>query len=83
MEYLDIIDKNNKVVSRASKKDIYAKKLRHRIVHVLVFNSQNKILLQQRDKSCNYLPLGWSTSVGGHVQSEKLYKQAAIRETKE
>ncbi|XOU94190.1 MAG: NUDIX hydrolase [Candidatus Kerfeldbacteria bacterium] len=83
MEYLDIIDKNNKVIGRASKEDIYAKKLKHRIVHALVFNNQNKMLLQQRGRNCNYLPMGWSTSVGGHVQSGESYKEAAIRETKE
>ena len=83
MEFLDIIDQNDNVIGKAEKKEIYTKKLRHRIVHVLIFNNEDKMLLQQRGQNSNYLPLGWSTSVGGHVTSGESYEEADIRETKE
>lgn len=83
MELLDIIDKNDHVIGQAAKEDIYAKKLRHRIVHVLVFDDSGKMLLQQRGRNSNFLPLGWSTSVGGHVISGESYEEAAMREAKE
>ena len=50
MEYLDIINENDQIIGQASKKDIYNKMLRHRIVHVLIFNNKNEMLLQQRNK---------------------------------
>lgn len=83
MEFLDIVDKNDEVIGRETKENIYIKKLPHRIVHVLVFDNDGRMLLQQRGRKSNYLPLGWSTSVGGHVTSGESYKKAAIREMKE
>ncbi len=83
MELMDIIDKNDKVIGQADRKEIYTNKLCHRIVHVLIFDNNGKMLLQQRGKNSNYLPLGWSTSVGGHVKSGETYKQAAKREMEE
>ena len=83
MEYLDIVNEADQVVGRASKEDIYAQKLWHRIVHVLIFNEHGEIALQLRSRECSYCPLHWSTSVGGHVQSGETYEAAALREYRE
>lgn len=80
MEYLDIVDSQNKVIGKAPRADIYQYKLPHRIVHVLVFNEKRELLLQRRSKQAGYRPLHWGTSAGGHVQSGEDYKQAAQRE---
>jgi isopentenyldiphosphate isomerase len=45
VEYLDVVDKDDHVIGRASKAEIYRKKLRHRIVHVLVFDRKGRMLL--------------------------------------
>jgi isopentenyl-diphosphate Delta-isomerase len=82
-EYLDIINLNDEVIGKATRSEIYQKLLPHRIVHVLVFNEQGKLALQQRSSQNSFLPLHWGTSSGGHVTSGESYQEAAQRELRE
>lgn len=45
MEYLDIVDDEDNVINQATREEAYAKRLSHRIVHVLVFNDKGEMLL--------------------------------------
>ena len=83
MEFLDIVDKNDKIIGKASKEEVYKKLHIHRIVHVLIFNNKRQFLLQLRSKNVHFCPLHWSTAVGGHVKSGESYEDAAKREFKE
>ena len=83
IEFLDIVDENDQVVGRASKDEIYDNSLRHRIAHVLVFNSKGELALQLRGRNVSSRPLHWITSAGGHVQSGETYEQGALREYQE
>lgn len=83
MEILDVVNDEDEVIGSAVKQQIYAEKLCHRIVHVLVFNENNELALQLRGPSVSYLPLHWSTSVGGHVDTGESYETAALREMQE
>ena len=83
MEFLDVVDENDNVIGKASKKEIYEKLLPHRIVHVLVFNDRDEMCLQLRSKYVSFCPLHWCTAVGGHVQSGETPEQAALREYEE
>ena len=83
MEFLDIVDRQDKVIGTASRADIYKKSLCHRIVHVLIFNRENEMALQLRSDQVSFCPRHWSTAVGGHVQSNESYIDAALREYKE
>jgi isopentenyldiphosphate isomerase len=80
MEYLDIVDTDDKVISKATREDVYKKSLCHRIVHVLVFNDKNEMALQLRSRHLSFCPNHWSTAVGGHVHSGESYTDAAMRE---
>lgn len=82
-EYLDIVNQDDTVIGRASRKEIYEKLLLHRIAHVLVFNDKNELALQLRSKNVIFAPLTWTTSAGGHVKSGESYEEAAKREYKE
>jgi len=79
-EILDIVDDNNEVVGSAPYADVYAKRLNHRIVHVLIFNDKGEIFLQQRSAKKQFCPGHWVTSAGGHVRKGETYEQAAKRE---
>lgn len=83
MEVLDVVNDQDDVIGQASMTDVYARQLNHRIVHVLVFNSQGEMLLQKRSEKKAFCPGHWSTSIGGHVQSGETYEAAALREAKE
>jgi isopentenyldiphosphate isomerase len=82
MEVIDVVSKNDEIIGKALKREIYDKKLLHRIIHVLIFNKKGDMLLQMRG-NVSYCPFHWSTSVGGHVKSGESCKDAALREYKE
>jgi len=83
MEFIDVVDENDKVVGSASQKEVYKKLLPHRIAHVLVFNEGGEMALQMRSATKGFCPLHRSTTAGGHVQSGETYEQAALREMRE
>ncbi len=83
VEMMDVVDENDVVIGTASKEDVYIKNLRHRIVHVLVFNTDGKMLLQLRAPQLTFCPNHWSTAVGGHIQAGETPEQAGIREYRE
>jgi len=80
-EILDIVDASDKVIGSAESKEVYDKKLPHRIVHVFVVHPKTKaIYFQRRSEKKSYLPGFYCTSAGGHVRSGESYEQAAKRE---
>jgi isopentenyl-diphosphate delta-isomerase len=83
MEYLDVVNDKNEVIGRAERVEINQKKLPHRIVHILVFNSKGKIVLHKRTPWNKFCPNCWTTSAGGYVQAGETYEQAGLREYKE
>lgn len=81
-ERLDIINEQDEVVGTATRAEVYAQKLMHRIVHVIVWNAAGELLLQLRPHTVS-LPNHWTTSVGGHVRAGESYIDAAKREAQE
>ncbi len=81
---MDHVDANDGVIGVVSKKEVYEKKLTHRIVHVFVLHpKENKIYLQKRSEKMSYLPGYYCTSAGGHVGAGETYENAAKRELQE
>jgi len=80
MEHLDIVNEQDEVIGVATRQEVYKRKHRCRIVHVLIRNSRGDIALQLRARHLTFCPSHWSTTVGGHVQAGETYEQAALRE---
>lgn len=83
MEYMDIVNENDEVIGRASRKDALEKSLRRRIVHVMISDKSGRIFLQRRSEKVAWCPNHWSSSAGGHVLSGEDYEATANRELKE
>lgn len=67
-EYLEIVNDKHEVIGIQLRSKIHGNPdLMHRVVHVLVINSDGQILLQKRSQSKDVAPGRWDTSVGGHV----------------
>ena len=79
-EIYDVVDKNDQVIGKATRREIHKKKLMHRSVHILVFNSNNQIFLQKRSNTKDENPGFWDTSSAGHVDAGETYDECAKRE---
>lgn len=83
-EYLEIVDEKGEIVGVAPRSEIHGNpSLIHRVVHVLVFNSNGALLLQKRSLKKDVAPGRWDTSVGGHVGIREDLSLSARREMEE
>jgi 16S rRNA (adenine1518-N6/adenine1519-N6)-dimethyltransferase len=57
--------------------------LRHRAVHIFIFNDRGDVFLQKRSRWKDRHPLLWDSSAAGHVDAGEEYDMAAIRELQE
>lgn len=80
-EYLDIVDENDKVIGKDTRKNIYIKGLEHnvRVVNIFIFNSEGKLLLPKRSMNRKIFPGCFDFSCGEHVVSGEDYYGAAKR----
>jgi len=77
-EVLAVVDENDTVIGKASRKEVHEKKLLHREVTSFLVNSKNEVLLQKRADAHI-----WDFSSGGHVPFSQSYSEAFMREFKE
>jgi isopentenyldiphosphate isomerase len=83
-ELYDVFDESGRMVGQATRGQVHANPdLIHRAVHVLVFRSSGKLVMQKRVLTKDVAPGKWDTSVGGHVDAGEDYLTAAVREMKE
>ena len=82
-DLLPVVDEHDRVVGTATRREVHARGLRHRAVHIVVRNSAGRILLQERGPGKDSFPGWWDVSVGGHVDPEEDYTEAAAREAEE
>ncbi len=83
MEILPVVNKKDEVIDTTTREVCHAKKLRHRAVHVFIFNTKGEILVQKRSKDKDEYPSYYEASVSGHVLKNESYEEAAIREIEE
>ena len=93
-DWVAVVDENDQFIRWASRQEVHQKHLVHRSIHVLVFDSQNRLVVQQRSANKATYPSYWDVSCSGHVecidyQSEpnedldELYRRVAQRELEE
>ena len=80
IEHLAVVDEHDQVLKHLPRAEIHARKLRHRAVHILVFNQQKQLFLQKRALSKDLNPGLWDTSAAGHVDAGEDYDSCAPRE---
>ena len=83
MEYLDIVDENNKLTGKTEERNIiHEKGIWHREVAVWIINEKGEILLQKRASTKKQEPNKWSICAG-HVDAGETVESAIIREMEE
>lgn len=79
-ELFDVVDLDDLVVGQAPRREVHAKNLLHRAVHVMIHDANGHLFLQKRSRSKDTFPDCWDSSCTGHVDSGEDYLTAARRE---
>lgn len=83
-EQFELVDAAGTVVGLAPRRLCHGNPaLRHRAVHVLVFDDKGRLFLQKRSARKDTSPGLWDTSVGGHMQPGEQPEESARREFQE
>jgi len=83
-EQVDILDEHGKPTGESClKSEAHRKGLLHPTVHIWLYTSDGRVLIQQRGKNKTTHPLLWDVSVAGHVGAGEKIVTAAIREVQE
>ncbi len=83
-EWFDIVNENGQIIGKAPRSICHnGSKLLPPVVHIHIFDSKHRLLLQKRSKSKDIQPGLWDTSVGGHISSGEKLEDALKREASE
>lgn len=85
MEILPVVDESDAIIEYRNRKDCHNEDspILHREVHVIVFNKNDKFLLQKRSESKKQFPGYWTNSATGHVSKGEEPIESAFKEVEE
>ncbi len=82
-EIFDVVNERDEVIGRRARAEVHRLGLRHRAVHVLVFNRRGQLFLQKRSMTKDTWPGAWDSSASGHLDAGETYDACAARELRE
>ena len=82
-EIYSVVNEDDKVIGKATRKEVHVKKLTHRSVMFFIFDKKGRILVTQRTKNKEFYKEYWSIGLGGHVNAGETYDETVVREVKE
>src|SRR5580698_3928717 len=82
-EIFDVVNDRDEVVAQAPRKEVHARGLWHRAIHVLVFNARGEVFLQKRSMLKDTAKGKWDSSSSGHLDTGEGYDACAVRELRE
>jgi len=82
-EIFDVVNERDEVVGQNTRREVHLLGLKHRAVHVLVFNAKGEIFLQKRSLKKDIAAGKWDSSASGHLDTGEDYDACAVREVRE
>ncbi len=82
-ELFPVVDENDEVLDAKPRAEVHGDNLRHRAVHLFIFNRAGELLLQKRSRHKDRNPGVWDSSAAGHVEAGEEYDDTAVRELRE
>lgn len=82
-EIFDVVNRHDEVTGQAPRREVHARGLWHRAVHVLVFNGRGEVFLQKRSMKKDTAKGKWDSSSSGHLDTGEDYDACAVRELRE
>lgn len=82
-EIFDIVNENDEVIGQKPRSEVHRLGLKHRAVHILIFNKHGQVFLQKRSQSKDTFPGVWDSSSSGHLDTGETYDAGVLREVSE
>jgi isopentenyldiphosphate isomerase len=82
-ETFDVVDDDDVVTGKATRKQAHTLGHIHRSVLFFIFDEQGRVYVNQRTENKEFYPGCWSLVFGGHVHAGESYGEAVAREAKE
>jgi 16S rRNA (adenine1518-N6/adenine1519-N6)-dimethyltransferase len=82
-EKLVLVDDSDRPIGATERQAIHDQGLRHRAVHLFIFNRDRELFLQKRSWRKDQHPQRWDSSAAGHVDAGESYDDCARRELSE
>jgi isopentenyl-diphosphate delta-isomerase len=82
-EVLDVVDEHDRVIGQARRDEVHARGLRHRAVHIFLFNAAGDVFVQKRSATKDTFPGRYDSSASGHLETGEDYDACALRELRE
>jgi isopentenyl-diphosphate delta-isomerase type 1 len=82
-ELFDVVNERDEVIGQLARKEVHRRGLRHRAVHVLIYNAKGDVFLQKRSRHKDTFPQRWDSSAAGHLSPGEEYDACAPREVQE
>src|SRR5436189_1813515 len=82
-EIFDVVNERDEVIGQECRSEVHRLGLRHRAVHVLIFNQRGEVFLQKRSMQKDTFPGAWDSSASGHLDRGEGYDDCALRELQE
>ncbi len=82
-ELFDVVNDFDEIIGRRPRSEVHRLGLKHRAVHVLIFNSRGELFLQKRSMKKDSFPGVWDSSASGHLEIGEDYDACAMREVHE
>jgi isopentenyldiphosphate isomerase len=82
-ELVDVIDAVGKTVAVLARAEKRARRLLHRCVYVLVFNSRGELFVHLRTAAKDIFPSHWDVAIGGVLMAGETFDQGVRREIRE
>jgi isopentenyldiphosphate isomerase len=82
-EIYDVVDEDDNIIGKATRKEVHTKHLIHRSIMFFIFDKKGRIFVNQRTKNKEFFKEYWSIALGGHINAGETYDEAVVREAKE
>jgi isopentenyldiphosphate isomerase len=82
-EIFDVVNDFDEVIGQQTRGEVHRLGLKHRAIHVLVFNQRGEVFLQKRSMRKDTAPGAWDSSASGHLDTGEDYDTCAVRELHE
>jgi isopentenyl-diphosphate Delta-isomerase len=82
-DLIDRVDEFDRPIGVVERGSVFEQRANFRVVHIFVFDTASRLLLQRLGRKRERNPLRWGSSVAGYLHANESYEAAARRRLRE